>query len=403
MTRQTKHSFPVSFPNAREEQFIDLLLCDDSVFPLRFAAWKRDVVLDDVDYATLGLLPLLHKRLSSLGIDDPIGPRLAGVYKVAWVKNQLLLKEVREIAKACADADLPVVLLKGLALLLSVYRDAGARFLADGDILVRPEHVRAVIGILLKRGWKPLDTGLITGVDTFSFGSVVHAFSFSKNPELTIELHWHLFHIANTVPLWKLFTLRDMPRLAPADKWAFEGVARVDLERSDYKRLSFETMLVHIISHGADENTWRPFRWVVDAAWIIRTQNLDWDKVLDAGVAMDRVIDMKLGCEYLVTQSGVSMPPPFMAALDALPVTFRNRRDYRARTTKHFRLLGNFPALWYRYWKYEAPSSLANNIFGFPGYLAAAWGLAHISALPTFIFKKYRDRWRLVRRRRNPA
>lgn len=392
MTRRI--TYPKSFPNPIEEKFIDILICPDDVFANRFEEWKNETIFDDIDHATLGLLPLLHKRLSRLQIVDPLSNRVSGVYKIAWVKNQILLNEVRVLSTRCAEEHIPIVLLKGLALLESVYKDAGARFLADGDVLVRPEDVQKTISILKELGWKPIDTVLVSGIDTMSFGAVVHSFGFKKDPDVTIELHWHIFHTANTVSTFDLFFLRDIPALHEADIYTWEKACPLytasQNSPAEIKRMSFESMFVHVISHGAGNNAWRPFRWVIDAVWIMRTGNMVWNAVLESAVRMNRVIDVQQACMYLSSRFGISFPQTFLDQLYATPVSRASRREYERRVVNQLLFLGNFPALWYRYWKFEAIGTLLEKIKKFPAFLSSAWRLPHIGALPRFIYLKYK-------------
>src|SRR5580700_3596431 len=149
--------YPSSFPDEAEERLIKLVLCSNAEFRGQWDVWKQNTVFDDIDFATLRLLPLLYLRLSSLGIeDDEITGRIRGTYKLAWFRNQQLLAEVRKFVELCQEQRVPVILLKGLALLIDVYGDIGARFVADGDLLIDPKDFPKVFSHLERNGWKSL-------------------------------------------------------------------------------------------------------------------------------------------------------------------------------------------------------------------------------------------------------
>ncbi|MBY0376735.1 nucleotidyltransferase family protein, partial [Patescibacteria group bacterium] len=119
--------FPKSFPNQKEEEFLRLILSTDEDFPKLWNEWKASIPFEDIDPATTGLLPLVYLRLQKLQIKDELTGKISGIYKLAWVKNQRLLSVVKEVADICHEENIPILTLKGIPLLLEVYKNMGAR------------------------------------------------------------------------------------------------------------------------------------------------------------------------------------------------------------------------------------------------------------------------------------
>jgi hypothetical protein len=60
-------------------------------------AWRRlrpQLDLERLELGSFPVLPLVHRQLEQLGIDDPCMPRLAGIRRRTWTMNQLELERV---------------------------------------------------------------------------------------------------------------------------------------------------------------------------------------------------------------------------------------------------------------------------------------------------------------------
>ena len=107
---------------------------------LKNAAWQR-------------LTPLVshHLRSPELSplIPEPITARLQNIHYQSLARNMLLQDELVRILSAFNKEGIPVVLLKGAALLDTVYRDISLRPMSDLDILVRPEDIGRAEALVL--------------------------------------------------------------------------------------------------------------------------------------------------------------------------------------------------------------------------------------------------------------
>lgn len=90
----------------------------------------------------------------------------------------------RELVRCLEAMGVPVILLKGAALLPAVYNDLGGRPLGDFDILIHRRDLDKVTGRLGDLGYKS------HGV----YGPHVNSASFIRDEEtvLSLEVHWHI-------------------------------------------------------------------------------------------------------------------------------------------------------------------------------------------------------------------
>jgi hypothetical protein len=103
-------------------------------------------------------IPLLvshHLRSPALSMFVPevIWERLDSLYYQGLARNMVLQSELARFISACNNHNIPVIVLKGAALLESIYRDISLRSMNDLDILVRPEHLDLAETIALRLGY----------------------------------------------------------------------------------------------------------------------------------------------------------------------------------------------------------------------------------------------------------
>src|SRR5688572_8020735 len=102
------------------------VLCEADAAGEAFAEWRRRVDLDLIDPESNRLLPLLARRLDDIAPTDPVRDRVRGIYRHAWVRNQLILRDAASLARALGDGGVPVLVLKGAALLRYYGNDWGS-------------------------------------------------------------------------------------------------------------------------------------------------------------------------------------------------------------------------------------------------------------------------------------
>jgi hypothetical protein len=399
-------TYPPSFPDANEERFIRLVLSGDEDFPRLWAEWKSGIVFDEINFATMRLLPLLHLKLARLGIDDDaIVGRIRGIYRYTWSRNQRILDDARAFAVACVEEGIPVLMLKGLALLAAVYGNAGARYLDDGDVLVHWQDVPRAFALFERLGWTP-ESELTPAAHDFAtshLAALHHAAHFKSPREVTLDLHWRIFHVERELTPGEMLLLRKRREFPDMTERQWQRSEPAEIKGAPVRVLGTEDMLLHVIEHGFYWNVHRPLRWVLDAARIIAVRPVDWDKLIDIAVDGELTIQLYYAVHYLRERAGIDIPPAAIARLDAMPRPARAVADaFRQAGAGHEAWLtafGSFPHHWYHYWTQEARGTTLGRCVRFPRYLRSAWGIEGKQSLTQFAFGRYGQRLGLWRSR----
>lgn len=338
-------------------------------------------MLDDVNYATTRLLPLLYMRMSALGIGGPLLGRIQGVYKVAWVKNQQLLHALDTVLELCAKHGIRVLLLKGMPLLMRAYHNIGARFLDDADVLIDPRDMKKVIAVMTGTGWKfALD--YFPDREYFSEESIARitkAVTFTHDElSANIDVHWGLFNPTAHTPVSR----------EPGFAELWEGSVPFEYKSKQYRTISPEVMLLHIIVHGAKSNAHRPLRWVADAVTIIRTLSVDWAVFIQEAQKSNWMVDVRVAFAFLIQHEFVSIPETILQCIlntthspQAVEAYYKKANGVRGR-------FDNARLLWHVYSRYETRLFFPLNVCFFPMYVGRARGLTTLKQIILFLWKK---------------
>jgi len=106
-----------------------------------------------------GIAPLLYYHCRNMNIFEAIPEStkkfLARTYAETSLINRHLLQEMTDLEKALEKRDIQVIVLKGAALLNTVYRDVALRPMEDIDLMVRPEHLEELKAVFAGMGFTP--------------------------------------------------------------------------------------------------------------------------------------------------------------------------------------------------------------------------------------------------------
>jgi hypothetical protein len=233
----------------------------------------------------LGLAPLFHHTLSETdlasGVPEPVLDRLQQTRYAVALHNQPLLAEAQQLlSEAGSGLGLgPLVVLKGAALLATVYPDTSLRVLADVDLLAADPAVRRRLAAAEQR-------------------EITHGVA---------DLHWGL----KTRPsLWPL-------PLAHVEEM-LERTEEVLLLGSPVQTLSPEDHLLWLLWHDFCHADPEPDR-LVDLAWLIHTQRqrLDWDLVLKAAERWGIVAACYPALQTLAEELALAIPPEVISRCQA--------------------------------------------------------------------------------------
>lgn len=276
-------------------------------------AWERWVRTEDfeaIDSGSFRLLGLAYRHLVGAGVTSPLMPRLHGVYRRFWTANHLLLGRNAPLVSALADAGIPVMLTKGAALTVSVYRDFGTRPMEDLDLMVPRSHAVRAMELLERSGWEP-EVRHATELP-----QTLHACHFRRDGLGIIDLHWRHFHLAVPEEFERTTWERSL-------SCSFHGV---DARVPDYS-----DQFLRACEHGVRYNIVPPFRWLADCflLWKESAGQLDWDRIAAGARLTESVLAVRGTLKFLGERLDVPLPAEAFSRLERTPVGFFERLESR--------------------------------------------------------------------------
>lgn len=225
--------------------------------------WNALVKLAKVLFVT----PLLYRQLTlpstCVLVPGEVAAQLRNAYYSCHAANAFLFHDLAAVLGGCAQAGIPVILLKGAYLAEAVYGDAGLRPMGDMDIMVHREDVLRAVKVMEAQKF-------VSSKDFWSeveYSRVKHLPPFSKGSS-TIELHWTI--LGPELPLDV-----DVQGL-----WS--RAQRLHCEGQPAFCLGLEDLLLHLCIHAAMHQFYRQLRTLFDIHEVIALsgQDLDWKEIV---------------------------------------------------------------------------------------------------------------------------
>jgi hypothetical protein len=101
------------------------------------------------------VLPMLYHRLVALGIDDVDLPRLLGIHRQCWARNQQVLAGFRSDLELLAQDAIPAMVGPRIALIAADDREVGATYLGVPSCRVPAPAAAAALSLLVDHGFSP--------------------------------------------------------------------------------------------------------------------------------------------------------------------------------------------------------------------------------------------------------
>lgn len=261
------------------------------------SAWQRWSAMHSpavVDWRSQQLLPYVVDRLGPDIVDEPIRAWTRLQRRRIWADNQLDLAALRSAIDALADLVADPIVIKGAALIESVYAP-GLRAMGDSDLVVGPSAYEASIERLLDDGW--------TAIDRISDRHVSRAVALSSPNGRSLDLH-----------RWVLFP-RSVRR--PSSELIARSVGDGPFGT---RRLDWADAIVLVALQGPDGGQASSLRWPIDVAALARHAGDDvWDRVEECAtsVGVGRPVGQSLG--WLRNEFGIGPEAERCARLRSQP------------------------------------------------------------------------------------
>lgn len=333
-----------------------------------YKKWLTITNLDDVEGGSYRLLPLLYKRLSKTGQDLPHLKKLKGIYRQNLYKNSLLFHKFLAILVELKKRGIPVIVLKGIALVAAYYEDTGIRPMSDADFLVRVEDVERTLKYFKEQGWLEKNGSWLDKPVKH-----IHSLDLISPDHYEMDIHWRAFYQCS----WD-----------GADEELWKQTEEVTFKGSKIQILNPTQQILHNCAHGVCWNAISSIRWIVDVLTVlkIRDDAVDWETLVSETASRNLGLTMFYALKYLKNEFGAPVPEEVLSHLDRLPKDSQEIRFFRVLTSPP-----NLQNRVYKKWLVHSYSmghvSFLRRAAAFPGFIAKAF-----YQVPFYIRKRIRQR-----------
>ncbi len=314
-------------------------------------AWLASNDLDEIPTSSFDLLPLVYRNLRSRDYRSRDLPKLRGVYRQTWYRNQLLISRSLELFEKLEVGGIRAVLLGDAPLILGSYGDIGARVIRQAELLVSPHDLDRAIGVADGHGWRPCN-----GVHPDATGL---AKALCSSDGLLLVLRWYL---------------AASHAYEEATEPFREGAIFFSSDAGDVRVPNLTDQLVYVLITGAEWQAGRSFHWIPDAITILRHDDVvDWQRFVWLAQHLERSSSIRSALSFLTRYDPVSIPASVIDDLAAFPRSELLEQWFRVRSGRQYPW-GGMPMTWFRYARTARAARLRATPAGFVSHLRARSG-----------------------------
>ncbi len=214
--------------------------------------------------------------------------------------NRALAHELVQVCQAFNESGIPVIAFKGVPLAVMAYQDIILRDFDDLDLIVPQARLADAQKVLWSQGFRPLSRSR-DEFQTSHFDEPYHVFV-KKNSPTPVDLQWVMAH--------EQFAFR----LDRADIW--DRCVPMSINGQLVKTLAPEELLIILCVHGS-KHAWERLKWVVDVAELLRSQQLNWERVFSTATKWKCRRMLLLGLALANRLMKIPLPPDILNAISA--------------------------------------------------------------------------------------
>ncbi len=197
------------------------------------------------------------------------------------------------------DHHIYAIFLKGILLSRQYYGDIGFRNVVDIDVWVEENHFTGVEDFLRSLGYAgALDKYDFNAKQLNFLRQTTHDeifFNESDRNAPVVELHWKL---RNALGNFKFDTNAHKVLLS-----------KVEVNNKSFSVFNHIDQFIFLSVHGA-EHAWFKIKWLVDLVHLMKTIELDWDKVVVRAKEIQSIKEVRLAWELLEQLYYLPKPDP---------------------------------------------------------------------------------------------
>jgi hypothetical protein len=241
-----------------------------------------------------------------------------------------MMAQLDAILRRFNRAGIPVILLKGAALVETVYRQAALRPMSDLDLLLRDEDVYRAVDALGALRFAAARIEERRGA-ALQFENEIRL-TRTRPPNCVVELHWSLFDSPHHQALIGM-------------DWFWSTARPCRVGQSSAQVLCPEALLLHLCGH-----LWLHHRdgarmlWLHDIVEVITRYGgeIDWDVVQERARKYDLVLPLRETVLTCVKEWGAAIPEDAISSIGRLQPSATERHALARTTTAQLSVAGRF-------------------------------------------------------------
>lgn len=261
--------------------------------------------------------PLLYAALKRRPEIEP-APSIVECLRISFVRsdtaNWVALQKLASLTERFECEKIPAIVLKGGALVTTLYPEPALRPMSDLDFLIPQTQFAQADALLRELGYEsPVELAENFAPRLTNY----RAYMRGGNDPAHLEMHWHLF---KSPYYWQR---------VPID-WFWEHTAATKIQKSPARVLAREAQLLHLAAHFALHHRAERLIWSYDLARFIarEREQLNWDAILDTADRFGLIPPLALALERVAQTWDVCAPPDFTTRLAAQHVNWRDRMAF---------------------------------------------------------------------------
>jgi len=326
-------------PTPTQKLLLNTILGPSDELIENWQRWQRAVALDDIDYGSFRIIPMLYHLLRQDGAEGPDIKRYAGMCRKAWYENKLLFHPTTQLIRQWQSEGRELAVVKGFAVAHIYYPDPALRPMDDVDILVPRDQATSSIDWFFEHGWHSLYGKTRDNIVTYSVRKE-HSVDMRHESGHSVDLHWQILNF-------------PLPPNLVQDIW--DALQPVTIGDVTTQTLCPTDHLLHICAHGNAWNAVPPLRWIVDAHLILKKDAaiIDWERLIRLTDQLHIGHFITPALSYLKEEFDEPIPADVLNRLGQIPRQKWHESEYQAWISSDPHAMRDY-SLRYRYQRLRA-------------------------------------------------
>lgn len=314
-----------------------------------------------------GVSGLLYRAIETLPRNDvppPVRAALRDVYLSNNLSQLLALDELGTLLDEFAQANIPMIVLKGAALAPTLYPDAALRPFGDLDLLVHEGDEGRAAEILFARGYQGV-VQMGEGTDSELWGQ--QTFVRGGAHPARIELHRHLF-------------VQSYYRRRSRLDWFWAHRTPFRVQGRTAFMLDASAQLLHLAAHSALHHQDSRLIWSYDLALLVSQQaaRLDWYETIETAQAFGLALSLRHALQEMSTLWQLPLTPQAQAFVAQPKSSWSERAMFSLARSRYreARWLADGLGVGLTYW--------LSHLFPAPAYMLQHYRVRHPILLPFY-------------------